>query len=131
MVDPLLAEIGTPQALNLQGKTAVANAKLAYQRFKAVFQGARWASLAARGARVQRVLWASTSTKNPAYSDTLYVDSLIGPDTVNTLPPHTLEAFLDHGVVAETIEQGVDGARAHMEARKPAHGGGGRRRDRF
>ena len=116
MVDPLLAEIGTPQALSLQGKTAVANAKLAYQRFKAVFQGARWASLAARGARVQRVLWASTSTKNPAYSDTLYVDSLIGPDTVNTLPPHTLEAFLDHGVVAETIEQGVDGARAHMEA---------------
>ncbi len=116
MVDPLLAEIGTPQALSLQGKTAVANAKLAYQRFKAVFQGERWASLAARGARVQRVLWASTSTKNPAYPDTLYVDSLIGPDTVNTLPPSTLEAFLDHGVVAETIEQGVEEAEAHMKA---------------
>lgn len=115
MVDRLLADIGTPRALSLQGKTAVANAKLAYQRFKKAFQGPRWASLAARGARVQRVLWASTSTKNPAYSDTLYVDSLIGPDTVNTLPPQTLEAFLDHGIVAATIEQGVDEAEVHME----------------
>ncbi len=99
---------------DLQGKIAVANSKLAYARFKELFAGDRWQKLAAAGARYQRPLWASTSTKNPAYPDTLYVDTLIGPHTVNTLPPETLEAFMDHGVVAVTIEQGLDQARADV-----------------
>jgi transaldolase/glucose-6-phosphate isomerase len=96
---------------SLQGKVAIANAKLAYERFKEIFGGARFAALRARGARVQRPLWASTGTKNPAYSDVLYVETLIGPDTVNTLPPATLAAFRDHGRVEPTLEQGVDEAR--------------------
>jgi len=103
----------------LQGKVAVANAKLAYARFQEIF-GERFQALAAKGARVQRPLWASTGTKNKAYSDVLYVDSLIGPDTVNTLPPATITAFQDHGTVRRTIDEGVDEARATMAALKEA-----------
>jgi transaldolase len=99
---------------SLRGKTANANAKLAYARFKDIFSGARWEKLAAQGARVQRPLWASTSTKNPAYPDTLYVDNLIGPHTVNTAPPDTLNAILDHGTAALTLETGLDEARAQF-----------------
>ena len=96
---------------DLQGKLAVANAKLAYQNYKRVFSGSRWDALAAKGANTQRCLWASTSTKNPAYRDVLYVEELIGPDTVNTMPEETIDAFEDHGVVAETVERGLDEAR--------------------
>ncbi|MBN1889945.1 MAG: bifunctional transaldolase/phosoglucose isomerase [Thermoflexales bacterium] len=100
----------------LQGQAAVANAKLAYARFKQVFGSPRFAALAAKGARVQRPLWASTSTKNPAYRDVLYVEELIGPDTVNTAPPVTVAAFKDHGVVAATLERDVDKAHALMKS---------------
>lgn len=96
----------------LQGRAAIANAKLAYRLFTASFSGARWAVLAAQGAQVQRPLWASTSTKNPAYRDVIYVEELIGADTVNTLPPATLEAFRDHGEVrASVTENGADAER--------------------
>ena len=96
---------------DLRGQAAVANAKLAYARFREVFDEPRFHALAARGARVQRPLWASTSTKNPAYSDTLYVDELIGPDTVNTIPPKTLAAYNDHGVLDPRLLRGTDEAR--------------------
>ncbi|HTU35285.1 MAG TPA: bifunctional transaldolase/phosoglucose isomerase [Candidatus Acidoferrum sp.] len=99
---------------NLQGKIAIANAKMAYQLYKRIFNGSRWKALADRGAQTQRVLWASTSTKNPAYSDVLYVDELIGPDTVNTIPPATFDAFREHGHPAPTLEQGTDEARATL-----------------
>lgn len=118
LLDPVLAQQGAPE---LQGKLAVANAKLAYARFLELFSGPRWEKLAAAGARVQRPLWASTGTKNPAYSDTLYVDTLIGPETVNTAPPATLDAFMDHGRVALTISEGLDEARAAI-ARLPGLG---------
>jgi len=98
----------------LQGKIAIANSKLAYDDFKHIFSGSRWQKLMNIGARVQRVLWASTGTKNPDYPDTLYVDELIGPDTVNTLPPATLDSFIDHGRVAETLMEGWDEARQQM-----------------
>jgi transaldolase len=114
-VDNRLGAIGTDEALALRGRAAVAQAQLAYERFRDVFAGPRWEALAARGARVQRPLWASTSTKNPAYPDTLYVDTLIGPDTVNTLPEPTLEAFDDHGTVARTVDADVDGARRVLD----------------
>ena len=109
-IDRRLDEIGTPEALDLRGKGAVAQGKLAYKAFQRVFSGPRWEALAAQGARVQRPLWASTSTKNPAYPDTLYVDELIGPDTVNTLPDATIEAFADHGTVARRVDADVDDA---------------------
>jgi transaldolase len=109
-VDRRLNELGTPEALKLRGRAAVAQAKLAYRQFRQTFSGSRWEALAAKGARAQRPLWASTSTKNPDYPDTLYVDTLIGPDTVNTMPVATLEAFDDHGTVAATAEEGVEGA---------------------
>lgn len=115
-VDRRLEEIGTDRALALRGQAAVAQAKLAYQLFLDRFSGPRWDALAARGARVQRPLWASTSTKNPDYPDLLYVDNLIGPDTVNTLPDATIEAFLDHGVVRRTVDDDPDGARAALDA---------------
>jgi transaldolase len=99
----------------LQGKLAVANAKLAYQNWKEVFAGERWAALEAKGASKQWCLWASTSTKNPAYSDVLYVDELIGPDTVNTMPEETIEAFQDHGEVAVTLERDLDEAHRVFE----------------
>jgi transaldolase/glucose-6-phosphate isomerase len=98
----------------LRGTIAIANAKVAYQTFKRYFSGDRWERLAERGARVQRPLWASTGTKDPAYSDVYYVEALIGPHTVDTLPPQTLAAFNDHGRVAPTLEQGVGEARAHL-----------------
>lgn len=104
----------------LKGKAAVANAKLAYQAFLETFAGPRWEALAAAGARVQRPLWASTSTKDPAYSDVMYVEELIGPDTVNTMPQSTLDAFRDHGLVRKTVTEGVDGAHAHIAALEEA-----------
>jgi transaldolase len=107
--DRRLDEAGHPE---LKGKLAVANAKLAYQRYKEIFRGARWEALAAKGATTQRCLWASTSTKNPEYRDVLYVEELIGPETVNTMPKETIEAFQDHGEVALTLERGLDDARA-------------------
>lgn len=102
-------------AHELQGKIAIANSKIAYAEFKTIFSGSRWEKLKAKGARVQRVLWASTSSKNPNYPATLYVDELIGPDTVNTLPPATVDSFMEQGVVAETITQGIDEARRQIE----------------
>ena len=110
-VDKALEEIGNTE---IQGKIAIDNAKIAYSRFREIFSSERWKKLATESARVQRPLWASTSSKNPAYPDTLYVDNLIGPDTVNTLPPATLDDFLDHGKVAATVETDVDGARMRI-----------------
>ena len=118
-VDRRLDAIGTDAALALEGKAAVANAQLAYELFLERFSGPRWEALAAAGARVQRPLWASTSTKNPAYPDTLYVDALIGPDTVNTMPDATLDAFDDHGTVARTIDADLAGAQAVHRPRWP------------
>ena len=103
-VDKRLQVIGSDNALALQGKAAIAQGRAAYQIFKSSFSGPRWIALQERGARPQRPLWASTSTKNPEFSDTLYVDELIGPETVNTIPDSTLEAFIDHGKVARTID---------------------------
>jgi transaldolase len=110
--DKRLDVIGAPE---LKGKLAIANAKLAYERYKEIFSGPRWEPLAAKGATAQRCLWASTSTKNPEYRDVMYVEELIGPETVNTMPVETVEAFQDHGVVAETLEQGLDEARALLD----------------
>ncbi len=114
-VDHRLEAVGSAEALDLRGRAAVAQGKLAYQRFLDVFAGPRWESLAASGAKVQRPLWASTSTKNDAYPDTLYVDSLIGPDTVNTMPTATIEAFEDHGTVARTVDADVADAESVLE----------------
>jgi transaldolase len=102
-------------APELRGRLAVANAKLAYRRYQEIFSGARWEALAAKGATPQRCLWASTSTKNPDYRDVLYVEELIGPATVNTMPLETVRAFQDHGVVADTLEQGVEEAEALLD----------------
>ena len=96
----------------LRGRAAIANAKRAYRLFRSRFSGPRWEALAAEGAQFQRPLWASTSTKNPAYRDVLYVEQLIGPDTVNTMPPNTLEAYRDHGVTARTVDADITGADA-------------------
>jgi transaldolase len=114
-VDRRLEAIGTDEALGLRGKAAVAQAKLAYQLFLERFSGPRWEALAERGARVQRPLWASTSTKNADYADLLYVDNLIGPQTVNTLPDATVEAFVDHGRMARTVDTAVDEARQVLD----------------
>lgn len=103
-VDKRLNALGTDEALALRGKAAVAQGQLAYELFEQTFLGPRWDALAAKGARLQRPLWASTSTKDPSYPDTLYVDTLIGPNTVNTLPDATLLAFDDHGTIARTID---------------------------
>ena len=110
-IDPKLAALGNKE---IQGKIAIANARMAYHRFGELFSGPRWDKLAAQGARVQRPLWGSTSTKNPDYPDTLYVDELIGPHTVNTLPPETLDAFLDHGNAARTVDADVEQARQDL-----------------
>ncbi len=117
-VNRRLDAVGTPEALALKGKVAIANAKLAYQAFLHTFSGERWEALEAKGARKQRVLWASTSTKDPSYPDTLYVDTLIGPDSVNTLPDATIEAFLERGTVARTIDADVAGAQAVIDGLK-------------
>jgi transaldolase len=124
-LDTMAAAAASPDAARalqeLRGRAAIANAKLAYRLFQASFAGPRWEALAARGARVQRPLWASTSTKNPAYRDVIYVEALIGPDTVNTLPPATLEAFRDHGETARTVTTGLDEAERCLAALE-AHG---------
>ena len=112
-VDKKLEEIaraGRPEAAELAGKSAIANAKLAYEKFQQLFNGARWEKLAPAGAQVQRPLWASTGTKNPKYSDVLYIDTLIGPHTVNTMPPATYDAFRDHGKAVQTITDDLKGA---------------------
>ncbi|KAI3965248.1 hypothetical protein MKX01_029359 [Papaver californicum] len=104
LVDKMLEKIGTPEALNLRGKAAVAQAALAYKLYQKKFSGPRWETLVKKGAKKQRLSWASTNVKNPAYSDTLYVASLIGPDTVSTMPEQALQAFIDHGLVSRTID---------------------------
>ncbi len=105
-------ELAAKGRADLQGKAAIANAMVAYDRFRALFSGPRWEKLAGAGARVQRPLWASTGTKNPAYSDVLYVDTLVARDTVNTLPPATLDAYQDHGATAPSLVDGIEGAKA-------------------
>jgi transaldolase len=120
-IDPQLEKIiqaegpDAAKAAGLLGKIAVANAKLAYAEYRKVFEGERFNKLAEHGAKVQRPLWASTSTKNPAYPDTKYVDELIGPNTVNTVPPNTLDAFRDHGTARLTVEEGLDEARREFQ----------------
>ena len=111
-LDPILAQ----RQPDLQGQIANANAKLAYQEYQEIFGGAHFAALRAAGAWPQRLLWASTSTKNPAYHDLLYVNNLIGPDTINTMPPVTYDAFRDHGSVTQTLEQDVEVALAQLAA---------------
>ena len=119
VIDALLEESIRSGETNLEellGKAAIANAKLAYRDFKAIFSNATFTALKEKGARPQRPLWASTGTKNPAYSDVLYLDSLIASDTVNTVPPATLTAFVDHGRAANTLEQGGDEAQRTIQA---------------
>ena len=114
--DKRLEEIGSKDALALRGKLAIANAKLAYEHFGQAFSGERWAFLAGKGANVQRPLWASTSTKNPAYRDVMYVEELIGPNTVNTMPEETIRQFQDHGEVSgDTVTKGVGKAHTVLE----------------
>jgi transaldolase len=113
--DKRLEAIGTEDALALRGKLAIANARLAYQQYTEAFSGGRWDALAASGAMKQRCLWASTSTKNPEYRDVVYVEELIGPDTVNTMPIETIQAFQDHGFVSPTLEKGIDEARQLLD----------------
>jgi transaldolase len=108
-------ELEAIEETELLGKIAIANAKIAYARFKTIFSGERWEQLAQAGARAQRPLWASTSAKNPLYPDTLYVDGLIGAQTVNTIPPSTLQAYLDHGAVSRTLDENLDDAEAQLQ----------------
>jgi transaldolase len=115
LVDPMLDEKGLG---DLKGEVAIASAKKAYEIYKRVFSGPRWEALAAKGAKVQRLLWASTSSKNPAFKDTKYVEALIGPDTVNTVPLETIEAFRDHGIVASTLEDNLDKATETLDRLK-------------
>jgi transaldolase len=123
-LDALIAEADSEQRKqelgSLKGKAAIANAKMAYAAYNEIFSGPRWEALAAKGARTQRCLWASTSTKNPEYRDVLYVEELIGPDTVDTMPPQTIDAMLDHGVVARTLDSDLDQARAELQALEDA-----------
>ncbi|MDQ6683413.1 MAG: transaldolase [Chloroflexota bacterium] len=115
-VDTWLDEIGTPEARELRGKAAIANAKLAYESFSKIFGGDEFAGLRDAGAHVQRCLWASTSTKNPEYRDVLYVEELIGPETVDTMPLDTIRAFLDHGRLERTLDARLDEAHADLQA---------------
>ncbi|SHN32017.1 transaldolase [Mucilaginibacter sp. OK098] len=117
LVDPLLDEKGLG---DLKGEVAIASAKKAYEIYKRVFSGPRWEKLAAEGAQPQRLLWASTSSKNPAFKDTKYVEALIGADTVDTVPLETIEAFRDHGIAANTLEDGLDNATAILDKLKAA-----------
>ncbi|MDB5009974.1 MAG: transaldolase [Mucilaginibacter sp.] len=117
LVDPMLDEKGLG---DLKGEVAIASAKKAYEIYKRVFSGERWEKLAAKGAKPQRLLWASTSSKNPAFKDTKYVEALIGADTVDTVPLETIEAFRDHGVAANTLEQGLDKATETLNRLKAA-----------
>lgn len=114
-VDKRLAALNDPAAEALLGKVAIANSKVVYQRFKELFHGEAFEQLRQAGAGVQRLLWASTSTKNPAYPDTLYIDELIGPETVNTMPPETIEAFRDHGRLSNSLEQEVEQAQIILD----------------
>lgn len=109
-------EAGRERLRELMGKAAIANAKLTYRRYREIMQGEGWQALAGRGARPQRLLWASTSTKNPDYRDVLYVEELVGEDTVNTVPPATLDAFRDHGQVRKSLEEDVEGASETLAA---------------
>jgi transaldolase len=118
--DKRLEAIGSEEALALRGRLAIANAKLAYRQYQELFATERWQALEAKGAHPQRCLWASTSTKNPEYRDVLYVEELIGPDTVNTMPEETIVAFQDHGRVADTLTEGVDDAERLLEELKAA-----------
>jgi transaldolase len=121
--DKRLEEIGTEEALALRGKLAIANARIAYEHYKQVFSGERWEALEAKGALPQRCLWASTSTKNPEYRDVLYVEELIGPHTVNTMPEETIQAFQDHGEVrGDTVENDLEEARTLLQEKLPAVG---------
>jgi transaldolase len=114
--DKRLEEIGTPEALALRGKLAIANAKLAYEHYQREFSSPRWEFLESKGATPQRCLWASTSTKNPEYRDVIYVEELVGPHTVNTMPAETIEAFQDHGKVrGDTVTEGVADAHELMQ----------------
>ena len=119
-LDAMIGEAGNESRKSelqaLKGKAAIANAKMAYEAFKEIFSGSRWEALAAKGARVQRCLWASTSTKNPDYRDVVYVEQLIGPDTVDTMPDATIDAFLEHGKVERTLDRDVDTARKELQA---------------
>jgi transaldolase/transaldolase/glucose-6-phosphate isomerase len=117
LVDPLLDEKGLG---DLKGEVAIASAKKAYEIYKRIFSGPRWEKLAAQGAQTQRLLWASTSSKNPAFKDTKYVEALIGADTVDTVPLETIEAFRDHGIAANTLEEGLDSATAILDKLKSA-----------
>ncbi|XP_077250210.1 aldolase-type TIM barrel family protein [Tasmannia lanceolata] len=110
LIDKMLEKIGTPEALDLRGKAAVAQAALAYKLYQKKFSGPRWEALVKKGAKKQRLLWASTGVKNPAYSDTLYIAPLVGPDTVSTMPDNALQAFVDHGVVSRTIDSNLSEA---------------------
>lgn len=114
-VDKLLVDLEDPSASRLLGEIAVANSKVVYQRFKEIFHGPEFGELRSAGARVQRLLWASTSTKNPAYPDTLYVDELIGQETVNTMPPKTIDDFRDHGRLSQSLEAGVEEAQSTLD----------------
>ena len=114
-VDAAIDELGTDEALSLRGKVAIANAMAAYDRFQETFSGDDWDELASAGAMVQRPLWASTSTKDPSYPDTLYVDTLIAAHTVNTVPPKTLDAFMDHGTAEATLIAGIEDAKEQLE----------------
>jgi transaldolase len=113
-VDKMLEVFKTPKAEALKGRIGIANAKMAYQHFKEAFLSERWKHIESKGGRVQRVLFGSTGTKNPDYSDVMYVENLIGANTVNTIPPKTLEAFLDHGMVALTLESDLEEARTQL-----------------
>ncbi|HET9914162.1 MAG TPA: transaldolase [Anaerolineales bacterium] len=115
-VDKMLDTFVTPRAKSLEGVIGIANAKMAYQHFKEYFQSERWQRLAEKGARAQRVLYGSTGTKNLEYPDVMYVDNLIGPNTVNTIPPKTLEEFMDHGVVKLTLETDLEEARLQLDS---------------
>jgi len=117
LVDPMLDEKGLG---DLKGEVAIASAKKAYEIYKRVFSGPRWEKLAAQGAKPQRLLWASTSSKNPAFKDTKYVEALIGADTVDTVPLETIEAFRDHGIAANTLEEGLDAATSALDRLKAA-----------
>ena len=117
LVDPMLDEKGLG---DLKGEVAIASAKKAYEIYKKVFSGPRWEKLAAQGAKPQRLLWASTSSKNPAFKDTKYVEALIGPDTVDTVPLETIVAFRDHGIAENTLEQGLDKATEILDKLKSA-----------
>lgn len=116
--DRALQKIGTAQALGLRGQAAIANSKMAYRRFQEIFYGEAFAAQRKRGGRIQRPLWGSTSTKNPAYSDVLYVEGLIGPDTVNTLPLETIDTFNDHGRVCRTVDADLEQAEAVLAGLK-------------